>query len=501
MSEEPKEKLDDILLGDIRKDKRILHDEEVDDNSNGGPPPSPPGRWVSEADKEQLVQLTKYAPTDLGASEQLVDRHGDDMRFVAELGWHAWDRTRWSSHRGIHLVNRLAGELTRHMGQIVAIAPDSNDYKPFRSYWHIAGNRIDRIVHRAADHSRVLVDPSVLDSDPMLFNCRNGTIDFSTFTHRPHRRTDLITKISPVDYNPNANAPRWQAFLRQIFAPHPELIPYLQKAIGYSMTGVIREHALFLCYGPSAQNGKTTMLEVFRNIMGDYGATTNASNFMAGKAGRFDSADIVGARYVEASEIDKTDQLSISLIKRITGGEKVKIEKKFNDSFEYQPQCKVFIRTNRLPKITDGSDKGIWVRMKVIPFDVHFSESERDTTLPEKLKAEYEGILAWMVEGAFKYLREGLGEAPTIVQTANEAYSEESKPFARFLREECEFATGARAEKKSFYIRYVKWSEAQGLTIIAKKEVEEQLWSKGVRWGKHIHSGTIYFYEGLRTLY
>lgn len=495
---EPRESLDDILLGDLRPVKKVISDEEVDDNA----PTAPTEKvWTSEADKTQLTLLTSTAPTDLGAAEQLVQRHGDNMRYVAELGWHAWDRKHWTNHQGVHLVNRLAGELCRHMGQICAIAPDSTEYKAHKAYWHFAGNRIDRIVHRAADHLAMLVDPSIFDNDPLLFNVQNGTIDLRTGTHRGHRRGDLITKIAPVKYEPKAQAPRFQAFLRQIFAPHPELIEYVQRAIGYSMTGVIREHAIFICYGPSAQNGKTTLLEVIRNLMGDYGATTNAANFMQGKAGRFDSADIVGARYVEASEIDKSDQLSISLIKRITGGDKVRVEKKFKDSFEYQPQCKVFIRTNRLPQIKDGSDKGIWVRMKIIPFDVHFVEAERDAQLGEKLKQEYEGIFAWMVEGAFKYMAEGLGESPAVVQHANTAYSEESNPFARFLREECEFAPDAHAEKKSFYIRYVKWSEAQSLPIVARREVEDQLSALGVVWGKHKHSGTLYYYEGVRTLY
>jgi len=498
LTEEKKDNLDDILAGDLRPQKKILHDEEVDDNVVA--PAETQETWVAEADQAKLSELRAHSPTDLGASEHLVQRHGDDMRYVAELGWHAWDRKRWSGAHGIHIVNRLAGELCRHMGQVVASVPDSTEYRQHRAYWFTAGNRIDRIVHRAADHNQILVDPDVLDRDPMLFNCQNGTIDFLNFSHRPHRRSDLITKIAPINYDPNARCPRFLEFLKQIFAPHPEIIDYIHKAIGYSMTGVIREHALFICYGPSAQNGKTTLLETFRNIMGDYGATTNSQNFMQGKAGRFDSADIVGARYVEASEIDKTDQLSISLIKRITGGDKVRVEKKFKDSFEYQPQCKVFIRTNRLPQIKDGSDKGIWVRMKVIPFDVHFTDATKDPQLPEKLKLEYPGIFAWMVEGAFRYIREGLGAAPSTITKASLDYSEENNPFARFLREECELMPDARAEKKSFYVRYVKWSEQQSVPIIAKKEVEDQLWSRGVVWGKKFHSGGLYYYEGIRTL-
>jgi putative DNA primase/helicase len=497
--QERPENLDDILLGDLRPPKvgEIIYEEVVDETQSS---PEPEG-WTPTADPVILDGIRSTAPTDLGASEQLVKRHGNDMRYVAELGWHAWDRTRWSNHRGIHLVNRMTGELCRYMGMTLAAAPDSTEYRPWRSYWHIAGNRIDRIVHRAADHRDILVDPNDFDKDPMLFNCLNCTIDIGRGTSRPHSRLDLITRIAPITYNPKATAPTWLRFLSEIFAPHPDIIDWLQKAIGYSMTGVIREHVLFICYGPSAQNGKTTLLEAIRNIVGDYGATTNASNFMQGKAGRFDSADIVGARYVEASEIDKTDQLSISLIKRITGGDKVRVEKKFQNSFEYQPQCKVFIRTNRLPQIKDGGDKGIWVRMKVIPFDVHFPENKRDTKLPEKLKLEYEGIFTWMVEGAFRYIAEGLGESPYVIRQAGAAYNDDSNPFGRFLREECELAPDAKAEKKSFYIRYVKWSEANGLPIVEKKEVENQLHANGVAWGKKHHSGTIYYYEGVRTIF
>ena len=495
--EEPSESLDDILSGDLKKpEKKIIHDEIVDDDAPAATPPE--AQWVSEADKVVLERLKAHPPTDLGAAEHLVIRHGDDMRYVAELGWHAWDRTRWSGQHGVHLVNRMAAELTRHMGQVLVTAPDSTDFKPFRSYWNVAGNRIDRIVHRAADHPNILTGPEAFDSDTMLFNCRSGTLDFNTLSHRAHRRSDLITKMSPIKYDATAKCVRFREFLAQIFEPHPDIINYIQKAIGYSMTGVIREHALFICYGPSAQNGKTTLLETFRNIMGDYGATTNAANFMQGKAGRFDSADIVGARFVEASEIDKTDQLSISLIKRITGGDKIRVEKKFKDSFEYQPQCKVFIRTNRLPQIKDGSDKGIWVRMKVIPFDVHFTDEAKDPLLPEKLKREYEGIFAWMIEGAFRYMSEGLGEPPQVIKQALQDYAEDSNPFQRFMREECEFETTARAEKKSFYVRYVKWSEQNSLPILDKKGVEDQLWSRGVVWGKKFHSGTLYYYEGVR---
>jgi putative DNA primase/helicase len=218
-------------------------------------------------------------------------------------------------------------------------------------------------------------------------------------TLRKHRREDLITKLAPVDYVPQAQCPEWEKFLDRIMAGNRALIAFLQRAVGYALTGDTREQVLFVLYGTGA-NGKTTFLETVRAMLGDYAMHTNFSAFLQSEhsTARNDLARLAGARFVSASEVQGGRRLSEDVIKQITGGDTVTARYLYHEFFEYRPQCKLFLAVNHRPVIR-GTEHAIWRRVHLIPFTVTIPNEEQDKTLGEKLRAELPGILNWATQG------------------------------------------------------------------------------------------------------
>ncbi|MEC5254061.1 phage/plasmid primase, P4 family, partial [Bacillus paralicheniformis] len=220
----------------------------------------------------------------------------------------------------------------------------------------------------------VSVRKQELDSHKYLFNCDNGVIDLKTGELLPHDRDLLFTKISPVSYQPDADCPNWKAFLESIFiddrgAPNYEIIDFMQKAIGYSLTGDTTEQVMFFLFG-NGRNGKSTFINTVQHLFGDYGRQTNSDTFIKKKndsAINNDIARLDGARFVSAVESEEGQQLSESLVKQITGGEKMSARFLRQEYFEFTPEFKVFFTTNHKP-IVKGSDEGIWRRIRLIPF-------------------------------------------------------------------------------------------------------------------------------------
>ncbi|MEC1197638.1 phage/plasmid primase, P4 family, partial [Bacillus paralicheniformis] len=236
----------------------------------------------------------------------------------------------------------------------------------------------------------------------------------------PHDRDLLFTKISPIAYQSDADCPNWKAFLESIFiddrgAPNYEIIDFMQKAIGYSLTGDTTEQVMFFLFG-NGRNGKSTFINTVQHLFGDYGRQTNSDTFIKKKndsAINNDIARLDGARFVSAVESEEGQQLSESLVKQITGGEKMSARFLRQEYFEFTPEFKVFFTTNHKP-IVKGSDEGIWRRIRLIPFTVTIPKEKVDKKLPQKLAAEMPGILRWAAEGCLKWQKEGLGEPEAI---------------------------------------------------------------------------------------
>ncbi|MEC2219682.1 phage/plasmid primase, P4 family, partial [Bacillus subtilis] len=308
----------------------------------------------------------------------------------------------------------------------------------------------------------VAVRKQELDSHKYLFNCENGVIDLKTGELLPHDRDFLFTKISSVAYQKDADCPNWKAFLESIFIdeqgqPNYEIIDFMQKAIGYSLTGDTTEQVMFFLFG-NGRNGKSTFINTVQQLLGDYGRQTNSDTFIKKKNDTSINNDIArldGARFVSAVESEEGQQLSESLVKQITGGEKMSARFLRQEYFEFTPEFKVFFTTNHKP-IVKGSDEGIWRRIRLVPFTVTIPKEKVDKKLPQKLAAEMPGILRWAVDGCLKWQREGLKE-PEVIRKATEGYREDMDILGPYMSERCVVHPSAKIEAKELYKDYKNW--------------------------------------------
>ena len=317
-----------------------------------------------------------------------------------------------------------------------------------------ADSRIKAMVALAQSEGRIPVRLSDFDSDPNLLNVLNGTLDLSTGKLGVHRRGDMLTKISPVVYDPEAKCPTWLRFLDEITAGNKALQAYLQRCFGYSLTG---EHALFMLWGKGA-NGKSTFLEVSRFVLGDYAQTADFASFMVTKQQgvRNDIARLNGARLVTATESESGKRMSESVVKQLTGGDTVSARFLFSEFFEFVPQFKLWMATNHKPKIV-GADDGIWRRIRLIPFTVQIPKDRQDKDLAKKLKAEASGTLNWALEGLRQWRKMGLAEPDTVTAATSE-YCADQDVLQHLLDACCQTGTGVRVKGSLLYGAYKKWA-------------------------------------------
>jgi putative DNA primase/helicase len=334
------------------------------------------------------------------------------------------------------------------------------------------------------------VAPDELDRDPWLLTVENGTIDLRTGVLRPHDRADLITKLAPVAFDPAASCPRWLDFLDAVFAGDAALIDFVQRAIGSSLTGITRDRAVFVLFG-GGRNGKTTLLEVLRAVLGPEFAVRVPTETLLARRGDGgvpnDVARLRGARFVTAAEAEEGRRLDESKVKELTGGDTLTARFMRSEWFEFLPRFKLWVCTNHKPVIR-GTDRAIWDRIRLIPFGVRFwdpaqgetgpPELRADPFLREALMAEIPGILAWAVRGCVDWQRSGLG-APEAVRGATEGYRSEMDTVGRFIADICLVNGGCRATAKDLYGSYVAWCEENGEKPMTQKAMGLRLAERG----------------------
>jgi putative DNA primase/helicase len=359
----------------------------------------------------EVVQISANGPgagrtpasfnlTDLGNSGRFVADHGLDLRYCYPWGvWIIWTGQRWLVDESGE-IHRRAKQTVKRMYSDAAALPDDEARKALAKHAmrSEAENRIQAMISLAK--SEVPVMPQDLDASAWLFNTKNGTIDLRTGELRPHRREDLITKIAPVDYAPGAFAPLWTATLERVL-PSPELRGFFKKLCGYALSGDSSEHLLPVLYGTGA-NGKSTVLNTLLAIAGDYGMQAAPDLLVAKKGGHpTELADLFGMRLVASIEVEDGRKLAEGLVKQLTGGDRVKARRMRENFWEFEPTHTVFMAVNHKP-IVKGTDLGIWRRIRLIPFTETIAPADQDKQLPEKLRAELPGVLAWAVEGCWR---------------------------------------------------------------------------------------------------
>jgi putative DNA primase/helicase len=314
------------------------------------------------------------------------------------------------------------------------------------------------------------------DVDPLLLNTPDGVVDLSTGQTREHRASDYLTRMTAV--SPDGVCPAWKEFLNRVTAGDEDLQKFLQRKAGYALTGLTREHALFFLYGLGA-NGKSVYLNTLAGIMGEYHRTAAIETFTASNTDRHptDLAGLRGARLVTAIETEEGRRWAESRIKSLTGGDRIAARFMRQDYFEFTPQFKLVIAGNHKPGLR-SVDEAIRRRFNLIPFTVSIPPEERDEGLTEKLKAEWPGILAWMIEGCLDWQRAGL-KPPQVVLTATAEYLESEDALTSWMDDRCERTTQSWASSTDLFISWKNWADAAGEPSGTQKRFSQKLEERG----------------------
>ena len=420
--------------------------------------------------------------TDLGNARRLSFSFGALLRHVGgKKGWLVYDGKRWITD-AVAEVYQCAKDVVR---SIVSEADELEDDERQKLMRHAlaseSASRIRGMVELAQSEPPIAAKLEDFDRDPMLFNCLNGTLDLRTGELRPHRRGDSITQLAGTAFDLNAKCPRFEGFLNRTFKGKQELISFMQRAIGYTLTGSVAEQVLFFLYG-TGKNGKSTLLEVLRKVFGDFSQATSFSTLLANKNSsgpRNDIARLRGKRFVTAIEAGAGRTLDEPVVKQITGGDTIAERALYAEAVEFEPTHKLFLAANHKPVIR-GTEEAIWRRIRLIPFDVEIPESERDPHLKEKLLEEAPGILAWAVRGCLEWQRDGL-KAPAEVLAATASYRSEMDTVEPFFDARCVIEPRATVKAGELYSAYKAWAEQAGETPISQTVFGHRLNEKGYR--------------------
>ena len=406
-----------------------------------------------------VARLEPRAFSDLGNAERFVDDHGDRVLYVWDWGqWLVWNGKVWEKDETGGIV-RLAKDSVRKIWEEIPRLGDSEHKKSAAKHAlkSEGSGRIESLLSMAQSEATVASTQRFLDTDPWLLNCENGILDLQTGQLGPHDPEKRCTRIVSVPFDPAATCPRWEAFLERVI-PDVEVRAFLQRSIGYTLTGTTREQCLFVLYGIGA-NGKSTFLETLRALWGGYGEQAEPKSFTERKNEQIsnDLARLKGARLVVGSETESGARMAESLVKQVTGGEAIVARFLRQEFFVFYPEFKLWLATNHKPAIR-GTDLGIWRRIRLVPWDVTIPPEERDPSLPAQLLAELPGILAWAIRGTMDWLAGGL-RPPARVLDATDEYRQEMDRLAGFLDELTEIHPTATTAVGVLYAEYSRWAE------------------------------------------
>lgn len=472
------------------------------------------GKMIEQKQQEAAATVAEMDPLDLRIKESRND-DGNGRRFVKAANnnarfcnpWGAWlvfDGGRWRTDESLEVIRTMKGVsrgLWREMAEF------GNDVSPdvfakvtafARSSCSMAG--INRAIEAAQSELTIL--PREMDSDPWLLNCKNGTVDLRTGELKSHHPADLITKISPVEFNPDATCPEWMKFIGSIFGS-PELRGYVQRLCGYWATGIVREQMLPILWG-TGSNGKSTFLEVLMKVLGEDYTMMAPPGFVMAKmhdTHPTELADLFGKRFVLASETEEGKRLNEAMVKSLTGSDKIRARRMRENFWEFDPTHKIALVTNHQP-IISGTDKGIWRRIRMVPFLKKFWNPDIGETGPEELRqvkglgerlmAESSGILTWIIQGCVEWLHDG-ENAPQEVLDLTNTYQGAQDVFKSFLEECCVLDSNAVVSSSDLYGAFKAWSKANNEWAGSSRRFSQLMIDRG--FSKYKNSGV--FWQGV----
>jgi putative DNA primase/helicase len=448
---------------------------------------------------ESLNVQSAAARTDIANARRFALCCGDDVRWCDPWQkWLAWDGRRWSldSERRIDALGKQVADAV--WLEVAALLPnvDFATGKELTSFARSTASArgISNMLALAKSEPGVPILPRMLDTDQWVFNCANGTLDLRTGKLRPHNRGDLLTKVCPVKYDPAATCPNWLAMLDVILGP--QLAGYIQRAVGYSLTGSVQEQCLFLLYGLGS-NGKSTFLDGIMRTFGKDFSMQAADGLLMAKGGEThptERADLFGMRFVSSVEVEEGRRLNESLAKQLTGGDMIRARRMREDFWEFPPTHKLWMAANHKPVIR-GTDHGIWRRVKLVPFIVTIADDEQDKDLPRKLLSERDGILAWAVRGCLEWQSEGLGE-PVEITEATAEYRSEMDVVGAFIADCCATSGYHSTRSALIYESYQNWCKANGEFAVNQRRFGLAMTERGFE--RYKNNGV--FYRGIELL-
>ena len=435
---------------------------------------------MSTNDAHQTTKL--FHLTDMGNAERLVLEHRQNARFCHPWKrWLVWDGQRWKIDDDGE-VRRLAKETVRAIYTEAAFATGQEERKAIARWAQYSerAERVSAMLKMAECEEGIPIAVDDLDSHPWLLNVANGTLDLQTCELRRHDRRDFLTKMAPVECpDEEVDCPLWSQFLKRIFDCDRELISYVKRILALSLVGQVFEHVLPIFYGTGA-NGKSVLVETWLRVLGpDYGIKAAHDVLMVKRNDSHptERADLFGKRFVAVVESGEGRRLNESLVKELTGGDRIRARRMRQDFWEFTPSHLPVLITNHKP-IVRGTDLGIWRRLKLVPFNVTIPESDQDVELVDKLHAEAGHILRWALGGIIEWRKLGLHE-PDVVKSATDGYRQSQDVLKAFIVDTCEVDDQLRVKCRELYGIYKQWCEANGEKPSAELGFREAMVERG----------------------
>ncbi len=443
--------------------------------------------------------------TDLWLGGYFTRRCASEFRYVHNIKqWRTYSAGSWSACRkGEHIeaMKRLAGALMQECGKLLVSNPAGRDIKKLMACAQRAQSvqGIEAALKLAQSDPAIATSSDEFDTDPDLLNVANGIVHLPTGLLMPHDPAQMTFRQVPAPFDANAACPELLKFMDEVSCGDPDWVEFMQRALGYSLSGHVIEEKLFFWLGKGA-NGKSVLANIVRHIIGTYGVTVPPAFMMQsrrdGGSATPELAMLPGARMAFANEIEAGSRLSGATVKNAVSTEDMTVRPLYCSPFTFKPTHKLLIRGNHRPIVTDD-DEGIWRRILLIPFDLNVAPQDRDPGLEARLIAEAPGILRWMVEGFVKWRQSGLKVAKRVTD-ASLAYRRESDLLEQWLSERCERGSAHTTQQRHAYGSYRRWCDEQGLRCFAKASFTRSLIERGIGTGREGSGERRETYTGLR---
>jgi putative DNA primase/helicase len=430
-----------------------------------------------------VTTLTEYTPERLRQSAdgeqhrgqarmayRLADTYANRLLHVHGIGWLTYDGTRWVEDQAGAATRAVLRTLRDALAASLSDKELREDVRKCESATGVAG-----VLNIAAALHPLAATVADLDADPFLLNCANGTLDIRTRELRDHDPADRLTKVTVGAYHPDADQGAWRAFLEQVL-PDADERDYLQRVIGQSVYGQVREHLFPVLIGTGA-NGKGTAYGAMTHALGDYAQVINPDLLMVRERGGIGGPEmmtLLGARLVIGSETEEGRKLDEATMKRLTGGDELTARRLYSPPVSWRPSHQLVYVTNALPKVK-GNDPAVWRRIRVVPFDVVVPPEDRDPKLPETLALHADAVLAWIIAGHYDYEDNGGMREPASVVRATDGYRAESDAVAQFIADECETGPHYHARARDLFARWQSWASRNGAETLTEKAFAAEL--------------------------